>query len=91
MSDPRSNTNAGAEHARTDQRRKTNVVAAMMIAVLIGAVLGGLVGVLVLPDVAAATALGGAMLAGAIRVFSFMSHAGHETPTHRSAPEDKQS
>lgn len=55
----------------TDRKQKS-AFATMALSVLGGAVLGGGIGVLTLPDFAAALAIGGAMTGGAIGAAFFL-------------------
>jgi len=73
MSDHSSNKDVGPELPPQESPARSGVVGAMMVAVVLGLVLGAVLGVLLVPDLVAATTLGGGMLFGAGRVAIFMS------------------
>ena len=85
MSNQSSTKDNGPELPPQQPPARSGVAGAIMVAVLIGALSGAAAGWLLLPDMMAAAALGGAMFFGAARVFIFMS------PTRRGlAPVEKE-
>ena len=63
----------GAEKPPQDPPARSGVVGAMVVAVLLGAGIGAVLAAVFLPDLMVASALGGAMIFGAARVFIFLS------------------
>lgn len=63
----------GVDHPPQTPPARSGVVGAMMVAVLLGAIIGAGIAAVFLPNLMAAAALGGALTAGALRVFVFLS------------------
>ena len=73
MTEDRSTSDIGVEQPPANPPTQSGVVGAMMVAVLVGGLIGAGIALVFLPDLVAAAAVGGAMTAGALRVFVFMS------------------
>ncbi|MGA9411129.1 MAG: hypothetical protein WBV78_11890 [Roseobacter sp.] len=75
MPDQSPQKQVGPELPPQEPPARSGVAGAIMVAVLLGAVIGGAAAWFFLPDLMAAAALGGAMMFGAARVFLFVSPA----------------